>query len=100
MGFNEKAAKIYQSMYYSIPKQYRIGLVGKYNAGCTTCIECDAKLGFNAIKKTSTLIGFSRTDIGIMQVHECKKCFMKQYFHIRTQDFLNHLIELLNDFQS
>jgi hypothetical protein len=78
-----------ESMFKSIPAKFKKTITGVYNAGCTHCIECDTKLSVH------TLFGFARAYNGIIQIHECKKCFTKQYFHVRTQLFLDHLINEL-----
>jgi hypothetical protein len=74
-----------------VPAEFRVnGYNYSYNAGCTYCIKCESNL--SAI---TTLIGFAEYNNGLMQIHECKDCFKKQRFHVRSLSFLNTLILLL-----
>lgn len=74
-----------------IPVEYRIRLTGEYNAGITNCVECNEYIGFKY------LIGFSDSPIGLLQIHECPKCFTKQYYHLRKLSMLNTYLFLISE---
>jgi hypothetical protein len=83
-----------------IPIEYRIPLVGKYNAGCSRCYSCLEWLGANDALTKTTLIGFAESHGDVMQIHECLQCFKKQRFHVKTKAWLESLLlqfELLKE---
>ena len=77
-----------------VPVKYRIRAVGTYNAGISRCIKCEAPIGL--LHKKFTLIGFAQFNEGLMQIHECPKCFKKQRYHVRTIGALTTLTLLLD----
>ena len=66
----------------------------EYNPAILYCPEggCMGRIGWG---DRSTLIGFAEYPRGLMQIHECPKCFKKQYFHVSSFDELETIFELL-----
>jgi len=62
-----------------IDLRYKIRLQGTYWAGINTCPRC----GFNPDTITSEIIGFADSNMGLMTIVECPRCFKKWYFHTR-----------------
>jgi len=71
-----------------VPIELRTRLRGKYNALVSRCYNCGEEIG----SWVGTLIGFSDSDMGLMQIHECNKCFRFQKFHVKTIGYLKTLI--------
>jgi hypothetical protein len=66
-------------MFEEVDIKYRIPLQGKYWKGINSCPHC----GFYPDSVTGEIIGFADSDIGLMVICECPKCFKKWRFHAR-----------------
>lgn len=68
-----------------IPAKHRTHLAGSYNPGVYNCRDC----GYNPIQENEShfdnAIGFARSNMGIMAIFECPKCFEKWYCHARLR---------------
>lgn len=70
--------------YFEIPAKHKIQLVGKYNALVYECNHCDEDISGELYNH---IIGFAESNLGIMKVIECPKCFEKWYCHANETDY-------------
>ena len=61
-----------------IDLKYRITLVGKYNPDVYVCPFCNHSILDDFF---THICGFAETNIGVVGVVECPKCFEKYYCH-------------------
>ena len=71
-----------------VPMDLRTRLRGRYNALISECYHCSSKIGVFF----GTLIGFSDSNSGLMQIHECQRCFRVQRFHVKSIGMLETLL--------
>ena len=82
---------MFEQKYFEIAKEYKIPLTGYYNVSVYECKNCDN----NMIDELyDHIIGFADSNIGIMKVIECPKCFEKFYSHADEIDYWHFLHEI------
>jgi len=78
-----------------IDNKYKIPYHGTYHKGINDCPHCGFHL-LNDLKDDDVFsnycCGFSNTEIGLLMVIECPKCFKKWSFHV-DQNFYDYFLE-------
>ena len=80
----------------TIALKHKIPLQGKYHKGVTDCPHCDHRPD-NVIEH---IIGFADSNIGLMAVVECPKCFEKWRFHARLNSkvsYYDYFLEFIEE---
>lgn len=77
--------------YFNIAKEYKIPLVGYYNVSVYECKNCDNSM---LDELYDNIIGFADSNIGIVKIIECSKCFEKFYSHADAYDYYYFLKEI------
>ena len=77
--------------YFDIAKEYKIPLTGYYNVLVYECRNCDNNM---LDELYDNIIGFADSNIGIVKIIECPKCFEKFYSHTDVYDYYYFLKEI------
>jgi len=82
---------MFDSKYFEIAKEYKIPLAGYYNVSVYECKNCDNSMLDDLY---DNIIGFADSNIGIVKIIECSKCFEKFYSHADAYDYYYFLKEI------
>ena len=82
---------MFEPTYFEIAKEYKIPLVGYYNFLVYECKNCDNNM---VDELYDHIIGFADSNIGVVKVIECPKCFEKFYTHADRSDYYHFLWEI------
>jgi hypothetical protein len=77
--------------YFEIAKEYKIPLTGYYNVLVYECQKCDRSM---IDELHDHIIGFADSNMGIVKVIECPKCFEKFYCHACESDYWHFIWEI------
>ena len=76
---------------FEVAKEYKIPLTGYYNVSVYECKNCDNSMLDDLY---DNIIGFADSNIGIVKIIQCSKCFEKFYSHADAYDYYYFLKEI------
>jgi len=82
-----------------IDLKYRTFLQGKHNKTISICPECNINLTSKRNKNgtlADNVIGYSDSNLGVVEMIECPKCFFRWKYHANQQTYNNFLISIAN----
>jgi C4-type Zn-finger protein len=82
---------MFDPKHFEIAKEYKIPLTGYYNVLVYECRNCDNNM---LDELYDNIIGFADSNIGIVKIIECPKCFEKFYSHTDAYDYYYFLKEI------
>lgn len=82
---------MFDAKHFDVAKEYKIPLTGYYNVSVYECKNCDNSMLDDLY---DNIIGFADSNIGIVKIIECSKCFEKFYSHVDAYDYYYFLKEI------